>query len=101
MNSTNEGNRVKCVCGGYLKPESIDAHLETRVHHDRMQYPNGFKCELTNGMKYVVVWKDRLTMEEQLELIKLHPSMNFVITYKQFVIPRAKFQVERTYDISE
>ena len=99
MFSTNLGNRVKCVCGGYLKPESIDAHLETRVHHDRLQYPNGFKCELTNGMKYVVVWKDCLTMEEQIELIKLYPDVNSLSTYRQFLI-RGLFKIGRTYDIS-
>ena len=101
MNCTNKGNRVKCVCGGYLKPESIDAHLETRVHFDRMRYPNGFKYETTDKLTYVVIYDKCATMEEKTEAIRTYPNVSDVCTYLKYTRDRNSDRVARVYELSE
>ena len=77
MNCTNKtGNMVRCECGGYLKPEGIDTHLETRIHFDRMRYPNGFKYETTDKLTYVVIYDKCATMEEKEEAIRTYPNVD-------------------------
>ena len=85
MFSTNQGNRVKCACGGYLKPEGIDHHLETRVHFDSMRYPNGFKYETTDKLTYVVIYNKCATMEEKAEAIRTYPNVTDVCTYLKYI----------------
>ena len=101
MNSTNKGNRVKCECGGYLKPESIDQHLGTRVHFDRMRYPNGFKYETIDKLTYVVIYNKRATMEEKMEVSKRYPNMTSVCTYLKYIRDQASKRVARVYELSE
>ena len=101
MFSTNQGNRVKCMCGGYLKPDSKDAHLETRVHFDRMRYPNGFKYETTDKLTYVVIYDKCATMEEKLGVIRTYPNTTDVCTYLKYIRDRNSNRVARVYDLSE
>jgi len=85
MTSTNQGSRVKCECGGYLKPESIDAHLVSRVHFDRMRYPNGCKYETIDKLTYVVLFNRCATMEEKTEAIRTYPNVTDVCTYVKYI----------------
>ena len=102
MNCTNKtGNMVRCECGGYLKPEGIDTHLETRIHFDRMQYPNGFKYETIDKLTYVVIYNKRATMEEKIEVIRTYPNTTDVCTYLKYIRDRKSNRVARVYDLSE
>ena len=101
MNEKKIEGTVKCDCGGYILPTGIDHHLASRVHFDRMRYPNGFKYETIDKLTYVVIYNKRATMEEKMEVSKRYPNTTDVCTYLKYIRDRKSNRVARVYDLSE
>jgi len=101
MKETQSKNKIKCEFGGYILPTSIDQHLGTLVHSDRMRYPNGFKYETTDKLTYVVIYDKCATMEENIEVSRTYPNTTSVCSYLKYIRDRNTNRVARVYELSE